>query len=421
MKKAAFILLMILLITGSAAAERLTAIKAGKVVTVSGDTFEPGIILIKGEKIEAVGGEITVPPGYITLDYPEGIVYPGLINPMVNLGISGISAVRQWNDATEKGKFMPHISAFTAFYPWSNLIPNTREFGTLTALIAPFGGTIGGKAALVNLDGWTPTDMFIKEEAALIIRLPQPPRRRGFSPPTTKKKEDFTEQKNELKAYISRAHKYYLRSVKGITQDFNREFEAMKTVWLDRLPVMVSADSEKDITFAIELGKEFQLNLVLIGVYDGEAVLDKIKASGFPVVLGSMYTANKKWEDGCDKVFRLPGLLVREGIVFAFSSARSGNAFDLPIQAGRAVAYGLPRKEAIKALTLNTAGILGIDGEYGSIEPGKTANLIVADGCILETSTLVKEVFIKGKKIEDKSFFRKEYRRAKEKISGETR
>lgn len=420
MKKAAFILLMIAVMAGSAAAEQLTAIKAGKVVTVSGETFEPGIILIKGEKIEAVGGEITVPPGYNTLDYPEGTVYPGLINPMINLGISGISAVRQWNDATEKGKFMPHISAFTAFYPWSNLIANTRDFGTLTALVAPFGGTVCGKAALVNLDGWTPGDMLFKEEAALVIRLPQP-RRRGWAPPAADKTEDFTEEKNELKAYISKAHKYYLRSTKGITQDFNEEFEAMKTVWLDRLPVMVSADTEKDITYAIELGKEFQLNLVLIGVYDGEAVLDKIKASGFPVVLDSMYAANKKWEDGCDKVFRLPGALAREGILFAFSSARSANAFDLPIHAGRAAAYGLPREEAVKALTLNTARILGIDGEYGSIEPGKTANLVIADGCILETSTVVKDVFIKGKKIEDKSFFQKEYRRAKEKISGETR
>lgn len=419
MKKAAFILLMILLITGSAAAERLTAIKAGKVVTVSGETLEPGVILIKGEKIEALGGDITVPPGYNILDYPEGIVYPGLINPMVNLGVSGISAVRQWNDHTEKGKFMPHISAFTAFYPWSNLIPNTRDFGTLTALVAPFGGTVSGKAVLINLDGWTPGDMFIREEAAMVIRLPQPPRRRGFTPPTTKKKKDFTKEKNELKAYISKAHKYYLRSVKGITQDFNREFEAMNVLWKDRLPVILSADTEKDLTFAMDLGKEFKLNLVLIGVYDGESVLDKIKASGFPVILGSMYAVNKKWEDGCDKVFRLPGMLAREGILFAFSSARSAGAFDLPIQAGRATAYGLPREEAIKALTLNTAKILGIDEQYGSIEPGKTANLVIADGCILETSTVVKDVFIKGKKIEDKSFFKKEYRRAKEKISGE--
>jgi imidazolonepropionase-like amidohydrolase len=154
-------------------------------------------------------------------------------------------------------------------------------------------------------------------------------------------------------------------------------------------------------------------------VYDGEKVLKEIKASGYPVILGSMYSRNRKWEEGCDKVFRLPALLAREGIPFAFSVSRASTAFDLPIHAGRAAAYGLSQEEAVKALTLYPAKILGIK-EYGSIEEGKIANLVIASGNILETSTVVKDVFIKGKRITAKSFFRREYERAKGKISGES-
>ncbi|MCP4156057.1 MAG: amidohydrolase family protein, partial [bacterium] len=125
-----------------------------------------------------------------------------------------------------------------------------------------------------------------------------------------------------------------------------------------------------------------------------------------------------KWEDGYDIVLRLPAALARQGIPFAFSFKRSSVAFNLPVMAARAVAYGLSPEETLKALTLHPARILGIE-DYGSIAAGKIANLVVTDGNILETSTRVKAVFIKGKKIEAKSVFHKEYIRTRDKISGE--
>lgn len=399
------------------------AIKAKKIVTVSGKPIDNGTILIKGDKIQQLGSDINIPPGYKIYDYSDEAVYPGLINSMTTLGISGISSITQWNDYREEGKFNPRVSAFSAFYPWSNLIPNTRDFGTLIALSAPMGGIICGKALMVSLHGWTPGDMFIKKELALMIQLPEPPRRTRR--PRTPLPDTSEKDKKELRQFINNAHKYYLRFGKspktGNVDKFNPKFEAMKPTWEKRLPVIISAESEKNIRFALQLGKEFNLNVILYNVYDGEKVLKEIKASGYPVILGSMYTRSKDWEDGCDIVFRLPALLAREGILFAFSTGRrSATAFDLPIHAGRAVAYGLSREDALKALTLYPAKIFGIE-EYGSIEPGKIANLVIASGNILETSTIVKDVFIKGKKITAKSFFQKEFQRARDKISGETR
>jgi imidazolonepropionase-like amidohydrolase len=399
---------------------QMLAIKAKKIVTVSGRTIENGVILIEGEKIREVGSGIVVPPGCRVHDYGEYAVYPGIINSMTTLGISGISSIKAWSDTAELGKFKPHISAFSAFYPWSNLIGTTREFGTLTALSAPTGGMICGKAVLFNLDGWTPGDMFIAEEAALHIQLPEPPSREGKKSSVMKEKAE--KSKKELREFISHAHRYYLRSRAGAAppdrHSFDPKFEAMKDLWKKNLPVITRARCAENIRFAIKLGKDFKLNMILLDAYDGEEVLKEIKASGYPVILGSMYSRNRKWEDGCDKVFRLPGMLARVGIPFAFSTDWAGTAFDLPIQAGRAVAYGLSREDALKGLTLNAARILGLE-EYGSIEPGKIANLVVADGNILETSTRVRDVFIKGRKITGKSFFQREYERAKHKVSGE--
>lgn len=418
---------MVILIPAKARAKNspgdFIAVKAKKIVTVSGTPINNGTILIKGDKIQQLGSGITIPPGYKIHEYSDGVVYPGLINSMTTLGLSGISSISQWSDYQEKGKFNPQLSAFSAFYPWSNLIPNTRDFGTLIVLSAPTGGIISGKALLVSLHGWTPGDMFIKKEAALKIQLPEPPRRtrRRRTPLADTSEKD----KKELRQFINNAHKYYLRSGKSHktadSNDFNPKFAAMKPIWEKRLPVIISAESEKNIRFALQLGKEFNLNVILYNVYDGEKVLKEIKASGYPVILDSMYTRNKDWEDGCDIVFRLPALLAREGILFAFSTGRrSATAFDLPIHAGRAVAYGLSQEDALKALTLYPARIFGIE-DYGSIEPGKIANLVIANGNILETSTVVKDLFIRGKKITAKSFFQKEFQRARDKISGETR
>jgi len=399
------------------------AIKAGKIFTVSGNTIENGTILVSGEKILEVGlsDSISIPQDYTVYEYPGSTVYPGIINAMTNLGISGISAIDTTNDYREAGQFNPHISAYTAFYPWSNLIPNARDFGVLTAVTAPSGGLISGKALVANLLGWVPEDMFIKNELALVMNIPEPPSNPRWARFQSSNPAD---QKEKLEHFISCAYSYYLNSINNPSfptpNDFDIKYEAMKPTWKDRLPVIISAENEESIKYAIQLGKKFKLNVILKGAYDGEKVLKEIKESGCPVILSSMYGSNSKWEDGVDKIFRLPAALAREGIPFAFTTAGAAGAFDLPLHAGRAVAYGLSQDEAIKGLTLYPAKILGID-QYGSIEKGKIANLVITDGNILENSTLVQHIFIKGIEVTDKSFFQKEFNRAEQKISGEYR
>lgn len=412
MKRIILLILILSVVISAADDQNLIAIKARKIVRVSGSVVENGIILIRAGRIEKVGKDFVIPSGYRLYDYSKYSVYPGIINLMTHLGMSGISRVREWNDYRETGKYKPHISAHTAFYPWGNLIPVTREFGTLMVLSAPSGGIISGKAALVSLNGWVPEDMFVKREAALIIHLP-----RSASKDKKKKggEQVLSKDKRELREFISKAYQYFLGSS-------NRRkistYEAMKDIWSAGLPVIVAADAETDIKFAIQLGKDFKLNLILFGVYEAESISKEISESGVPVILSSMYNRNQKWEHGYDKVYRLPAALQRAGVKFAFSTSYAATAFDLPIQAARAVAYGLPAEEALKSLTLYPAQIMGLS-DYGSIDENKMADLVVADGDLLETSTSVKAVFIKGRLVKAKSFFEKEYQRARDKISGE--
>jgi imidazolonepropionase-like amidohydrolase len=415
MKKRLIGLILIACLFTMTRAETGIALKMGKIFTPT-QVIKNGVILIKGNKIERVTAGTSIPAGYKIHDYSRCYAYPGIINAMTSLGMSGISMVREWNDTRETGKYNPHISAFTAFYPWSNLIPNARDFGTLTALTAPGGGIISGKAVLVNLNGWIPEDMFIKKEAALIINLPESPRRRRRQ--AQQKKPDFSKEKKALKKFLKDAQIYFQKREKNIAVEYCKKCEAMAVVWAEKLPVIIKANTAKDIKFAIQLGKDFNLQVILYGVYEGEKALKEIKASGYPVILPSMYGTNRKWEDGCDIVFRLPGALEKHGIKFAFSTYSSSTAFDLPIEAARAVAYGLSQGTAIKALTQYPADMLGI-AEYGSLASGKMANIVVTNGNILETSTVVKEIWMAGKPVKAKSFFTREYERAREKVSGE--
>lgn len=415
MKKTMCLFLFIfMLVLGVDAGNRI-AITAGEVVTVSGGVIEDGTILISGETIENVGKNLDIPSGYRIYAYPNGTVYPGVINLLTRLGLSGVSMVKVWSDYRETGRYKPEISAFTAFYPWGNLIPITRDFGTLTVLSAPDGGYVSGAAVLVNLTGWSPEDMFVKKRAAMIMNIPTSGENRDKQPSN---EATLSKEKKELKAFVSKSYRYYLQISEGVEKQYHARFDAMRDIWGASLPVIASARTESDIKFAIQLGKEFGLNLILFNAYEGESVLQEIKKSGYPVIVASMYNRNQKWEHGYDKVYRLPAALHRAGIKFAFSNQSAANAFDLPIQAARAVAYGLPQDEALKALTVYPAEMMGLTS-YGSIEPGKVANLVVTDGDLLDTSTRVTQVFIKGNRVKGKNYFIKEYIRARDKISGE--
>ena len=405
--------LVFFMAAGLQGGDELLAIKAGCVHTVAGADIKDAVVIIRDGRVEKVLPQRELPTGATVVDFSGKHVYPGLVNPFTTLGLSGIAMVREWNDVREAGEFTPRMSAYTAFYPWSNLIPIAREFGTTVALSAPMGGKISGKAVLVELNGWSPEDMFLRREAALVVNLPRAPRRRQVARTGEKAKPDLTAKgRKDVREYFEAARRRWRRLRDGQTLSPNPDLDAVAACWTEKLPVIMAVFSVKDIRFAIKLAKELELNLILRDAYSAEDVLDEIRDSGHAVILSSMYAANREWEDGCDKVFRLPARLAKAGIPFAFSHASAATAFDLPVQASRALAYGLSRQKALQALTLAPARMLGLK-HHGAVAPGFVADLVVTDGDIFDSGTRVEAVFIRGRSIGFTSDFQREARAAR--------
>jgi imidazolonepropionase-like amidohydrolase len=254
---------------------------------------------------------------------------------------------------------------------------------------------------LIKLKGWTADEMTIKNPMALLIQLPSTGRRRPGQKPSTSQKasrhiQDLKDLLKDVRFYLKRKDEAEKNSTVKLP-DFNETFEALIPVIKGELPVIFSVHSDKDILDCIKFVKEENLKAVFYGATYGWAVADEIAKSGIPVILGSLYGMPIKWEDGYDAIFRNPGVLQKAGVEVAFSSSSAALAKDLPYHASKAVSFGFDKTEALKAVTINPAKIFGVDHLMGSLEAGKLANIVLADGDILEMKTNVKHVFIEGK------------------------
>jgi len=406
----AAVLIFILIIPWAPATEKkphYVAIKGATIIPVVGSDIAHGTILIKKNLIEAVGKEVLIPEEADIISAEGLFVYPGMIDSFCYLGLQEISMVRATVDYRETGRINPQLKAVEALRPDSMHIPIARANGITTAVVAPSGGLISGQSGLVRLSGWTPIEMVIKSPVAMHINLPTIGRsrfRRETSP-----KEEASKQIKELKDLFNQARYYQKRKIFAQKNpllplpDFDEKLEALLPVVNGQLPVMISVYGEKDIRDAIKFVKDEDLKAIFFGVYDAWKVVDEIKESGIPVVFGSLYSMPSKWEDGYDALYRNPAVLSKAGVKIAFSSQSASLAKDLPYHAAKAAAFGLDRREALKAVTIYPAQIFSVDDMLGSIEKGKAANIVVTDGDILEMKTHIKHVFIDGQEMDLKT------------------
>ncbi len=423
--KKMFILILALVLLGTFSipaedqAPGFTAIRGAKIIPVVGEDIEEGIVLIKGKTIEAVGKDVAIPVGTKIIDAEGLLVYPGMIDGLSRLGLQEISSLRATVDYRETGKFNPQAVSVEALRPDSVHIPIARANGITAALVAPAGGLISGQSGLVRLMGWTPQEMVIKSPVAMHINLPtiaRPRFRRTTQPP----RKEASKQLKEIKELFRKArfyHKRKLAAEKDIrlrSPEFDEKLEFLIPVVSGETPVMISVHGEKDILDAIKFVKEEKLKGIFYGVTDGWKVVEEIKKSGIPVVFGSMNSMPARWEDGYDSVFRNPSVLNQAGVKIAFSSSSASLAKDLPYHAAKAAAFGLDRREALKAVTIYPAQIFEVDDRMGSLEEGKLANIVIADGDVLELGTHIRHVFIEGVEADLKTLYEellKKYKR----------
>ncbi len=394
----------------------VVAITHAKIFTLAGAPIEDGTLVIRDGKITAVGANVEVPAGAQVVDAKGLQVYPGLFDPITQMGMSEISAVNATVDTTETGAYNPDVVAATAVFPSSEHIPVTRASGITEVLAVPDSGgfdsggsrgVIGGQASAIHLAGWTINEMTIKRSVAMVISWPEIQTRSfdfaTFSrkdKPFSEAKTDYEKQVNELTDYLDRARHYAQAMGHGGPSDFQRDvkLEALAPVVRGQLPVLVFADRARDIKNAVEYCDKQKLKMILAGGEEAYKVKDLLRSKGVPVILRPTLSLPSEEDDPYDRLLSQPAELAAAGVRFAFGSFDNSFARRLGQQAANAVAYGLPYDEALKAVTIYPAEIFGVADQVGTLETGKVANVIVTNGDPLEITTDVKYLFIKGQR-----------------------
>jgi len=384
-------------------------IKNATIVPVVGERIEGGGILVEDGKIKAIGKALQAPADAAVLDASGTFVYPGFIDSYSHFGLAEISSIPSTTDFREMGKENPELRAVWAINPHSVHFGTGRVTGTTSALVAPAGGTFPGISALVKMDGWTVPEMVVKEAATSFINFPMTPRPVGEGMAVQKEsKEDVTSKLVEkIRDYLKEARRYLeLKKLAAAGPDveapeYSAKYEALQPVLEGTLPVIISVEKAKDIELAIKFVQDEKLKAIFRGCAQGFKVADKIKQSGIPVIIDSLYTGPSEPEDGYDAAYRNVVELARAGVLISFSSGDSpAHGKDLPYHAAKAVAFGLSPEEAIKALTINPAKMFGVADRMGSIEVGKDADLLIAAGDPLDLKTEVKQLVINGRAID---------------------
>jgi imidazolonepropionase-like amidohydrolase len=390
------------------------AITHARIVTVSGPPIEDGTLVIKDGKIAAVGASIAVPVGAQVIDAKGLQVYPGLFDPVTQMGLSEIGAVSATVDSSETGSYNPDVVAATAVSPSSEHIPVTRASGITEVLAVPGSGgfdfsgnrgVIGGQASAFSLAGWTMDDMQLKRSVAMVLNWPTIQTRTfdfaTFSrkeKPYVDAKQEYDKQVNELSDWIERARHYAQAIGHGGPSDFERDvkLESLAPVVRGQLPLLVFADRVRDIRNAIEFCDQQKLKMILAGGGEAYKVKDLLRSRNIAVILRPMLTSQDEEDDPYDRLLTQPAELAQSGVKFAIGSFDNSFARRLGQNAANAVAHGLSPEDGLKAVTLFPAQIFGLADQVGTLETGKIANVIVTNGDPLELTTEIKYLFIKG-------------------------
>lgn len=410
------ILFVMLLFPAFSFAQQPIVLKGGKLLTVSHGVIEKGALVMEGGKISEVGpaSSVKVPKGAKVIDVTGLTIYPGLIDSETSLGLTEISAENSTNDRIElSDEIMPHMHVYDAFHAESELIPVTRLNGITNAIVAPDSqDTLPGQDAFVQLAGPSATEMLLIRDIALPLNFTGDQRRNE-----TWEKRKFPETRMGMAAQLRQAfldaQDYQQKSIeyekkKADAQRDNKplpsapkrdlKLEALLPYLAGKKSVVLAAESPSDLETAVRLAREFNLKFVLNHISHSRPVLDYVASLKVPVIVGPIYENPKDYER-FDAVYSLPAELHKRGVKIAFASFDAHNSRNLPYQAGFATGFGLPPDEALKALTLNAAEIWGVADQLGSLDVGKTANVVVSTGDPLDVKTDIKRVFIGGQEI----------------------
>ena len=372
---------------------------------------------MQGGKIIAVGAasSVNVPSDAQVIDVTGMTLYPGLIDSESRLGLTEISAEDMTNDLAEASdEIMPHMHTAEAFHAESALIPVARFNGITNAVVAPEGeDTLPGQDSFIQLAGANAREMLLVRDIAMPLNFTGNERRNkgGFDKskfPSTRMglaaqlRQAFLDAQDYQAKRADYEHKKadaaQNKKPEPLAPKRDLKLEALLPYLEGKKTIVLAAESPSDLQTAVSLANEFKLKFVLNHISHSQPVLDYVANLKVPVIVGPIYGAPKE-DERYDTVYSLPAQLYKRGVKIVFASYSAHDVRNLPYQAGFATAFGLPYDEALKAVTLNAAEIWGVADQLGSLDVGKTANVVVANGDPLDVKTDVKQVFIAGREV----------------------
>lgn len=386
-------------------------IKNATVHTGEGTVIENATIVIENGKITALGKDVKIPAGAEVTDAGGKHVYPGLVLPASTLGLVEISAVRASNDTREIGDMNPNIRSIVAYNSDSKVINTLRSNGILAANIIPQGSFLAGSSSIVQLDAWNWEDAAIQMDGGMHLYMPTLMPRPNFGRfggggpggpnaggPQTDPVKEGLEKIEQLKTFFKEAKAY---TATGDHKETNLKFESVKNLFSKKQKFYVHANTVKQMLVALDFVKEFGFDMVIVGASEGWQIADLLKQHNVSVILNQLHSLPTGEDDDIDQPYKTAAALQKAGVLFALGDDDGQNrGRNLAFNAGTAAAYGLTKEQALAAITLSAAKIMGVGDKTGSITVGKEANIIISSGDILDMRTSnVTAAFIQGRKI----------------------
>lgn len=410
---------------GGGAGVSAYALTGARIVTVSGTTIERGTVVVRDGLIAAVGANVSAPPDARVIDGAGLTVYPGIIDANTTLGIprptpapggQGVGGFGLFGqtapsavspNSPQPPGLQPELMAADIIRPGGAEIEAARNAGITAAQTAPRGNVFLGQSAVINLSGDSPQQMIVRSPVAVYVGLS--PLGQGQYPGSLMGVLSSVRQMLLDARRYRESNEIYERSPRGLRRpEQDKSLAALLPVLARQVPIVMQADREREIERALDIAQEFQIQMVINGGQEADRVAARLKAQNVPVLLSLNFprrTAAPSPEADPEtlRVLRerveapkTAGRLAAAGVRFAFQSGGMTAMSDYLANAARAVENGLSHDEAVRALTLRPAEILGVSNQLGTIEVGKIANLTVTRGDIFDRNRRVVYVFIDG-------------------------
>ena len=369
--------------------------KNATIYTMEQDPFVGDFKIDKGVFTQ-VGKDLTPNVGEDVQDLNGLYVFPGLVESHCHLGMEETAIRFEGDDVNEiTDPITPNMRGIDGCNPMDETIESALKGGVTTVAAGPGSANVlGGTFFAYKTKGNCIDEMTIQNPIAMKAAFGENPKRCYQG-----KKIDTRMQISALlRETLEKTKEYLAKKEAGKDVAYDQKLEAMIPVVKKELPLKCHAHRADDILTAIRIAKEENIKITLDHVTDARCILPQIKESGFPCICGPALTHKSKFELA-NMSFETPNELYKAGILFSIitDSPVIPQQY-LSLSAALAAKAGLPEYEAIKAITINPAKILGLDNRVGSIKVGKDADFVICTKNILDTQNEIQSVYVDGKK-----------------------